>query len=376
MKALNTNNFEFSETYLYFWDKVERANYFLEWATKNTLPLSSREVEYMLTSYRDDGGYWDMFAHLLGKYGLCPKSAMPETYHSGDSEELNRVIHERLDAYLMWIQKGKATSPFQKTKVKQRVLYQIYEILVKFLGAPPNKFTWYFKTDEEESPLGLSITATPFEFTTKTLFGTGKLNIKDYVLLGNFPVPKCPMNKRYAFRLTSNIVGAPDAQFLNLPIDQLVKYTVKSLMGGAAVWVACDVGKDFNFYRNALNPKLFTDNLLFGNPCYTLDKGERVMLHGAGPSHAMVFTGVNMDKNVPLSFEVENSWGYVKGGEEEDGDDGFLTMSKDWFEKHVYEVVIHSKVLKKAHAKLLLEPITVLEPWDSMSLKVGPHRPV
>lgn len=71
MRRHNLKEFELSQAYLFFWDKLEKANYFLEQAldTANE-DLDSRLVQTLLASPVGDGGQWDMAANLVEKYGL------------------------------------------------------------------------------------------------------------------------------------------------------------------------------------------------------------------------------------------------------------------------------------------------------------------
>ena len=63
-----------------FWDKLEKANYFLENIIETRdEPLDSRMIQALLSDPLSDGGQWDMFVNLVDKYGVVPKSFMPET---------------------------------------------------------------------------------------------------------------------------------------------------------------------------------------------------------------------------------------------------------------------------------------------------------
>src|SRR5215468_3375944 len=86
MKRLNVEKFELSQSYLMFWDKLEKANYFLE-TILGTLdePVDGRLLMFLLQQPLQDGGQWDMFVNLVEKYGVVPKSAMPEAESSGNS---------------------------------------------------------------------------------------------------------------------------------------------------------------------------------------------------------------------------------------------------------------------------------------------------
>lgn len=51
MKSLNIEEFEFSQGYLFFWDKIERSNYFLNniiETSKRNEPVDSRLVGFLL----------------------------------------------------------------------------------------------------------------------------------------------------------------------------------------------------------------------------------------------------------------------------------------------------------------------------------------
>jgi bleomycin hydrolase len=76
IKKHNLREFELSQAYLFFWDKLEKANYFLEQIIDTSKEeLESRLVQELLKAPVSDGGQWDMVANLVAKYGLvCPPS--------------------------------------------------------------------------------------------------------------------------------------------------------------------------------------------------------------------------------------------------------------------------------------------------------------
>ncbi|MDX9777560.1 MAG: C1 family peptidase, partial [bacterium] len=93
MQKHEIENFELSQSYLMFFDKLEKANYFLE----NILEtrdeeIDSRIVMWLLDAPLQDGGQWDMFTALVEKYGIVPKDRMPESFSSKDSSRMNAVL--------------------------------------------------------------------------------------------------------------------------------------------------------------------------------------------------------------------------------------------------------------------------------------------
>ena len=71
MRKYNLKEFELSQAYLFYWDKIEKANWFLEQIidTKDE-DLEGRLVQRILEDPVSDGGQWDMVANLVEKYGL------------------------------------------------------------------------------------------------------------------------------------------------------------------------------------------------------------------------------------------------------------------------------------------------------------------
>ena len=79
-------DFELSQSYTFFWDKLEKSNYFYENVIKTaSLPTSDRKVAWLMTTPQQDGGQWDMITAIIRKYGVVPKSVMPESYNSSKS---------------------------------------------------------------------------------------------------------------------------------------------------------------------------------------------------------------------------------------------------------------------------------------------------
>ena len=62
------DTFELSQTFLFFYDKLERCNFFLEEIIKSTdEPLDGRFVQHLLTCPMNDGGQWEMIVNVIKK---------------------------------------------------------------------------------------------------------------------------------------------------------------------------------------------------------------------------------------------------------------------------------------------------------------------
>ena len=139
------DDFELSQSYLFFYDKLEKANWFLE----NMIDLAHKDVndrvvQYLLTDPVSDGGQWDMLINLVEKYGVVPKSAFPETYSSSNSRRLNWLVTVKLREYAAQIRKSidQGVSVQAIRFAKEKYLEDIYRILVISLGEPPSQFDW------------------------------------------------------------------------------------------------------------------------------------------------------------------------------------------------------------------------------------------
>jgi len=371
IRELNLTDFEFSETYLYFWDRLERVTYFLKWASESQHLLekspcdSSREVVHMFEERSSDGGFWGRFANLAKKYGFIPKTAMPETFHSGDTDDINDVIINLTDAYVPYLRQNNWSKDACSLETRMKIAQQVYNVLVKFLGTPPQTFTWFFTNwDENTGKHRGNRTDLTVEKFTGMIFGNGGMNLDDFFLLYNLPTGK--YEKKHETHFTSCMVGGKNEQFLNLEINYLLQYTTASILAGVPVWIACDVRKSFSPAYSALNTSLLTDDSLFGPPISRLTKRDKLEFGSSGATHAMVLIGVNVDKDGnAVSFQVENSWGFYD--ETEENMDGYLTMSKEWFLEYVFEVVIHKQILSRAHFRIASGESEIFNyPWETV----------
>ena len=82
--------------------------------------------------------------------------------------------------------------------------------------------------------------------------------------------------------------------------------------------------------------------------------------HHSAMNHAMVITGVNLLKDKPTKWKIENSWG------PDAGKGGYYTATDEWFDAFVYQVVVNKKYLDSEELKCLEKAPHHLNPWDPM----------
>ncbi len=366
IEALEMDTFEFSEVYLFFWDKYERSNMILQWYIDHpNIDPNDRYSDAILNERLSDGGYWNYMVNLIKKYGLMPKDCMKETYQSSYSEDMNTILQDRLTGCVVHIQKLQRLK--NQTGVAERIetlrketMVQIYNILCKFLGNPPETFDWVFQNERKEPKAVMG--CTPQEFRDTFL---QQIDLDDFVVLCNVPVEEKPFYQTYQIRDNYNVIGGNPCKVLNVPIDELRKYAIKSIMCNIPVWFGGDVCKGYSHYEQALDEDLFNLDLLFGSS-KKMSKGERMKYKNTEGNHAMTFTGVNFDDNGKTTrWQVENSWGYWD--HEQPGLDGFLSASDKWFGDNVVMIVVHKNLLSRNVATAWEKEPVMLEPWDFMA---------
>ena len=351
-------NFEFSQTYFMFWDKLEKSNYFFN-SIINTAnkPWDSRLMMHLLDSPIQDGGQWDMWVNLIDKYGVVPKSEMPETFQSGKSMRMNRMITRKLREFAKDLRdsiKNKITEE-SLFELKTTMLSTVYKMLVIHLGNPPDSFNWQVRDKKKVFQRFKKLT--PLSFF-KDHVG---IDLNELVCLINCPMSDKEYNKVYTVEFLGNVVEGNPIRYLNVDIDVLKNATVESIKNNEPVWFGCDVGKYLHRTHGVMDTKLFDFELFYGTE-FGLDKASRLEYGESKMTHAMLFTGVDLDsKRNPKKWRVENSWG------ERNGEKGYYIMSDDWFDQYLYEVVINKKYLESNIIDLYEnQDAKLLPPWDPM----------
>ena len=356
VKNYNLSNFEFSQNYFMFWDKLEKANYFLENILK-TLDQNydSRLMMHLLQAPVQDGGQWDMFVNLIEKYGLVPKSVMPETNHSSKSSMMNYFLTHKLRecAFILRKSKKPRTTIKQLRSKKEEMMSVIYSLLCMFLGNPPIKFDWSIK--DKNNKFTRFNNVDPLDFYRKFT----KVKLKNKVCLINAPMSNKKMNELYTIDFLGNVVGGNIIKYANVEINELKKAAIKSIKNDEAVWFGCDVGKMFNRELGIMDMDLYDYEKLFDTK-FKMNKASRLEYGDSAMTHAMLFTGVDLKRNTPRKWRVENSWG------DKNGDKGYYLMSDSWFDEYNYEVVVDKKYLSNKTLEIFNREPHNLEPWDPM----------
>ena len=198
MEKLNLDNMELSQNYPLFYDKLEKANYFLE-NMLDTLdePRDGRVVSFLLKDPLGDGGQWDMFRSLVEKYGVVPKDLMPETTASSATAELRKYMTTKLREYACELRTAhEAGEDMEALRArKDKMMETVYRMLCIALGKPPVRFTWETR-DKDKKFIRIS-DITPQEFF-KQYIGW---NLADMVTVINAPTKDKPYGRTYTLSI-------------------------------------------------------------------------------------------------------------------------------------------------------------------------------
>lgn len=354
IEKYDLEDFEFSQSYLFFWDKFEKTNTFLELIieTRDRDPLD-RELTIILEDPFPDGGLWIYSVELIEKYGIVPKSAMPESQQTSNTGMMGRLISRKLrrDAAILREMHGNGATVDELRQRKVEMLQEIYRMLVLNFGVPPREFQWRYES--KDSVVSEVKTYTPQSFFKEVV----DVNLRDCVPIYNHTLHA--YDKLYQMRLARNIYDCPDNVFINLDTEQMRQFALKQLLDNQPVYFACDVGKEQNSELGIMAQDIYDYETFYGMDL-SMSKADKFRYRESHSTHAMVFVGVDTLDGKPTKWLVENSWG------DEKGDKGYWTMYDEWFDEYVYKVIIHKKYLPKRVLDVLKTEPIVLPPWDPM----------
>ncbi|KAA1282179.1 MAG: aminopeptidase [SAR202 cluster bacterium] len=354
--VLNVKEFEFSQNYLMFWDKIERANFLLE-AIIDTAdkPIDDRTVSWLLQRGVEDGGQWDMFVSLVKKHGVVPKSVMPETESSSNSMRMNSMLNYQYRQGAKKIRDlyAQESGVDDMRESKKDTLSAMYQILAIHLGSPPDQFFWQWR--DKDGDFQRDGDMTPMEFAEKYIVTP----MDDYVCLVHDPRKSNPYGKTFTIQYLGNVVDGPPIKYINVSIDVMKDIACRMIQDGKPVWMGCDTGKQMHRDLGIWDAELFDYPGVYETE-FSMDKSERLEYHQTRMTHAMLFTGVDLVDGKPRRWRVENSWN------DKVGDKGFCLMNDSWFAEYMFEISAPKSYLPKDILDAWDDEPIILPPWDPM----------
>lgn len=362
---LPKGSFELSQAYNFFYDKLEKSNFFMENIVKYAgSDLNDRRIDFLLATPQQDGGDFDPIVALVEKYGVVPEEAMPETAVTKNSSELDALLNRMLreDAYALrkLVAEGKSEADIEEAR--KSMLSDIYRVLCVSFGEPPQTVDFVYRDTDKKYHADRGLT--PLEFYKKYL---GDVKLDDCIGVINLPVEGMAYNKAYEIDMTGEVLGAKRrCRYVNVPIDVMKQATIKQLKAGEPVWFGCDVLQDSDFAKGIMSLDLYDVQKMMGLE-FKLNKGERFQYNQSLPTHAMMIAGVDLDEDGnPIRWKVENSWGTTAHGKPV-GHQGYFIMDDSWFTEYNYEVAVRREYLPDDVVKAYDSEPEVLPYWNTFN---------
>ena len=352
----NLGAFEFSQSYCFFYDQLEKSNLFLQSAIDLAkLPMDDKKVDWLFHNPLSDGGTFCGVQDVVTKYGLVPAEVMPETFSANNTSQMSTLIATKLREYGLELRAMVADGAKAKAlnDRKTQMLGTVYHMLSLCLGEPPVSFTWTRK-DAQGNPVDTR-EYTPLSFYQTYVGADLKGN---YVMLMNDP--SRPYHKTYTIDMDRHSYDGQQWTYLNLPMEEIKAMAIASIKDSTMMYYSCDVGKFLNSKTGVLSLDNFDYASLMGTT-FPMNKADRIRTFASASSHAMTLVAVDLDANgKPKKWMVENSWGPSSGYQ------GHLIMTDEWFDEYSFRLVVERKYVPAATLELLKQKPTVLPAWDPL----------
>lgn len=351
------DGFEFSQVYNFFFDQLEKSNLFLQGIIDTRKkPIDDRVVEWLFGHPLSDGGTFTGVADLVAKYGVVPKSVMPETFSSNNTGAFNSVLKTKLREFGIQLREASENGKKEKDllEMKKEMLGTVYKMLASVYGVPPTKFVWAPKDSNGK------YRETPQEYTPKSFYEkyVGLDLQNNYIMLMNDP--SRPYWKSYEIQYDRHVHEGHNWLYVNLPLEDIKEMAIASIKDSVMMYFSCDVGKFLDSGRGLLDINNYDYGSLFGTE-FKMDKRQRIITRDSGSSHAMTLKSVDIDENgKTIKWQVENSWGASSGFR------GTLIMTDEWFDEYMFRLVVDKKYVPEKVLKILNEKPELLPAWDPM----------
>jgi bleomycin hydrolase len=344
---MGVETFEFSENYLAFYDKLEKANNWLQMAADTAEePISSRAVQYLFHGIQD-GNVWDQVRGLIMKYGLVPKEVMPETWaseHTASANQLTNRILRKKAAEL------RAAKPEERESIIQDGMKQIYRLECILFGEPVQTFDYVWRDRNNQIHEVKNLTPKSFY---QTYVGT---DLSEYVHVISEPTSYEPMHVCIVSH-DNGTMAENNRVRLNLPYEELEALCIAQLKAGMPVWIGLDSRAYSSREEGIFDPDCFVLSQCFGD--LSMSRKDLLETGESSAVHNVLLIGVHLDQDgKPLRWKIENSWG------KESGKDGIYACSENYFRTYVFEAAVHQDFLNEEQKADLKKEPAVLHPWE------------
>lgn len=356
VKVIHDEEFEFSQNYLFFFDKLEKANTFFETIiTRADLDIRDPKFQFVLALPWDgpiqDGGYWEYAVTLIAKYGAVPYHVMPDSESARKPDAMNVQLTHKLmiSAYAMKRDYETNKDRDRMRAMKKEALKDIYKILVLHLGKPPVNFEFIYKNSEKDK---VEIEKhTPRSFAKKYVTTV----MDDFIPFSYYP--SRPFNTLYEGENSNYLIEGAPIRFLNIDMKDIKDMVLRSVIAGQPVDFSANVNYQIDSTRGIMHHELYRYDRVYGidMSASNVEKGLMGMIDA---NHDMVIMGVDYRNEQIIKWKVENSWGA------EYGENGMFFMYDGWFERYADGFIIHKKFVKPELLKIWSQQTPIVIPED------------
>ena len=368
------DKFELSTPYLFFYDKIERANLFLE----NMWKMRDKDFQdHSVRIFTDpsnhlllDGGEFSFASSLAAKYGILPKNVYAGGYNSKTSCYMNDTLIFVLNHMALEIFRNKEWNRVTFEGKKAEYNKKIYELVVKFLGEPikpTDKFTWTYKNKDGK-------TISKPNMTAMKLYSLCDWKDEDkFILIHDPRHPETYYFPSYSEYATGMVESLPPTM-INMPMEDIKKFIYHSLKDGSPVWMACDMGKYLDEDANTSDLNRFGYSQVL-NIDMNKSKADELDALTSTANHAMLFNGVDVEKNRSgevvgyKKWRIMNSWD-DSGDDDDSFDSGYHRMLDSYVDKYLYMAVIDGQYLGGDVVRKILNNCRQLPPFIYKSTDV------
>jgi bleomycin hydrolase len=158
------------------------------------------------------------------------------------------------------------------------------------------------------------------------------------------------------------MIDGDSADFVNLPINYIRNICKESIDNKQPIWFGADIHHYFDRNKGIADLNIYNYDFLHKMNQNDFEKGERLLFNQSVPNHAMLILGYDIDNNNKIKkWYIENSWGRKNNK-------GFISMSDNWFDNFVFEIVVKKECLnEKLMNKINFKKKTKIYPWKIIS---------
>lgn len=346
--------FTLSQNYNFFYDQLEKSNLFLQGIIDTAdLPFDDRKVDWLFQNPINDGGQYTGVANIIMKYGVVPSEIMHETVNGENTAKLRQLASTKLREDGLRLREMAATASAADVQAeKERMLGEVYRMLVLSLGQPPMEFEWTRRNSKGE--VVDTRTYTPQSFYQEY---AGNDLRNDYIMVMNDPMRD--YYKLYSIDFDRHAYDGDNWTYINLPMDVIKDMAIASLRDSTMMYFSCDVAKQLDRNRGIMDLNNFDYEALMGVE-FGMNKAERIKTYASGSTHAMTLVGVDLNaQNQPTRWLIENSWGRR-------ANDGHLVATDQWMDEYLFRLAVNKKYAPSQVLDVLRQDPILLPAWDPM----------